>query len=406
MAVVAIGLWACADGGGPSGPLPPSTLELQFGDSLIELGTQRRVFSLVRASDGTTIYDITYRWRSDDTTVARVEENGVVRAVGVGRTVVQAEVRRDTAAAAPPLVSARVVVRVMPRIVRRVLIDRDSVTIAQQGTVTLVATPEAEDRTPLPERVVRWQSMAPDVATVADDGTVTGRTAGTARIVASSEGFTDTTAVTVSNLVGGVDVIEIAPLPDTLPLRSRWTYSATLRTRDGRVLTDRRISWALQTVRGIDVGRLLSDDSLEAQHRGVMRLIASSEGRRAERLVIVDEPFVREVSPIILLPFDVPNLKFDDSIRVLMTSNSLAPLSELELFLDFRPVPVTETVLPGRSAQRAWVATIKLEAWPFGLLRLEAIGSDGLGRRGIRALIFERVPADPKGGPLVGGGRR
>lgn len=401
----AIGL-ACVDGGGPAGPRTPSRLELQFGDSGIELGTQRRVFSLVRAADGTTIYDITYRWRADDSTVVRVDEKGVVYAVGLGRTVVRAEVRRDTAQSAPPLVSATVIVRVTPRVVRRVLLDRDSVTIAQQGTVTLIGTPEAEDRTALPERTVAWRSTAPAVATVAADGTVTGLTAGSTQIIASSEGFADTATVTVSTFVGGVDVIEIAPLPDTLPLGSRWTFAATLRTRDGRVLTDRRISWSLQTVRGIDVGQLLSDDTLEANKRGVLKLIASSEGRRAERMMAVDEPFVREVSPIILLPYNVPNLRFDDSVRVLVTSNSLAPLAQMEFFLDYRPVPVFETVLAGRRAQRAWEATIKLEAWPFGLLRFEAIGTDSTGRRGIAVLIFERFPAEPKGGPLPGGGRR
>ncbi|MFN9215563.1 MAG: hypothetical protein ACK6DK_13480, partial [Gemmatimonadota bacterium] len=151
---------ACRDGAGPGASLAPSRLELQFGDSLIELGTSRAVFSLVRAADGSAIYDVLLRWRSDDPRVAVVGDRGVVRATGLGRTVVRAEVYRDTAAGSPALVTAAITVRVLPRTVRRVILDRDTVTIAREGTVTLVATPEADDRTPLPERPVTWTSLA------------------------------------------------------------------------------------------------------------------------------------------------------------------------------------------------------------------------------------------------------
>ncbi|MCU0623007.1 MAG: Ig-like domain-containing protein [Gemmatimonadaceae bacterium] len=406
LGIALAGTVACRDGAGPGASLTPARLELQFGDSLIELGTARPVFSLVRAPDGTTIYDVRLVWRIADTAVARVDERGVVRAVGLGRTRVEVEVRRDTAAAAPPLLTGALVVRVTPRVVRRVVLDRDTVTIAREGTVPLVATPEAEDRTPLPERVVSWRSLEPAVAAVAADGTVTGVTAGEARIVAASEGFADTARVTVSPLIGGVDAIEIAPLPDTLPLNSRWGFAATLRRADGTVLRDRVVSWALRTVRGVDVAQFAATDTLAATRRGVLELTASSEGRRATRVLVVDEAFDRTVTPVILRPLDLPSLTFDDTVRVLVTSNTLAPLARLELFLEFRPVPVQETVLPGLSGQRAWVTTIKLDQWNFGLLRLEAIGTDAFGRRGIAALVFARIPAEPQGGPLQGGGRR
>lgn len=403
---IAAGLVACRDGAGPGASLAPSRLELQFGDSLIELGTRRAVFSLVRAADGTTIYDVQLGWRSADSTVARVDERGVVRATGLGRTEIVVEVRRDTSRAVPPLLTGRVAVRVTPRIVRRVVLDRDTVTIAREGTVALIATPEADDRTPLPERAVTWRSETPQVAAVTADGTVTGVTAGEALIIASSEGFADTTRVTVSTLVGGVDAIEIAALPDTLPLGTRWPFRATVRQANGAVLNDRVISWSLRTVRGVDVASFAARDTLTAVNRGVLELIASSEGRRATRVLVVDEAFDGLVSPVILRPLDLPGQTFDDTVRVLVTSNTLAPLARLDLFLEFRPVAVEETALPGLSGQRAWVATIKLKQWNFGLLRLEAIGTDAMGRRGITALIFARIPAEPKGGPLQGGGRR
>lgn len=397
---------ACRDGAGPGASLAPSRLELQFGDSLIELGTSRAVFSLVRAADGSAIYDVLLRWRSDDPRVAVVGDRGVVRATGLGRTVVRAEVYRDTAAGSPALVTAAITVRVLPRTVRRVILDRDTVTIAREGTVTLVATPEADDRTPLPERPVTWTSLAPAVAAVAGDGTVTGLATGAARIVAASAGFADTAVVAVSSLVGGVDVITIAPLPDTLLPGSRWGFAATVRRADGTILSDRPVSWTVRTLRGLDVAQLVARDTLLAARRGVLELGASSEGRRATRLLVVDEAFDRTVAPVILQPYDLPGQQFDDSVRVLATSNTAVPLDRFELFLDFRPVPVRETVLPGLRGQQAWETMIDLSAWDFGPLRLEAIGTDSRGRRGIVALSFLRIPAEPKGGPLPGGGRR
>lgn len=397
---------ACRDGAGPGASLAPSRLELQFGDSLIELGTSRAVFSLVRAADGSTIYDVLLRWRSDDTRVAVVGDRGVVRATGLGRTVVRADVYRDTATSATPLVTAAIVVRVLPRTVRRVVLDRDTVTIAREGTVTFAATPEADDRTPLPERPVTWTSLAPAIAVVSSDGTVTGLAAGLAPIVAASAGFADTALVTVSSLVGGVDAITIAPLPDTVMPGSRWAYSAAVRRADGSLLADRPVSWSVRTVRGLDVGQLVARDTLLAARRGVLELAASSEGRRVTRLLVVDEAFDRTVAPVILQPYDLPGQQFDDTVRVLVTSNTATELDRLELFLDFRPVPTRETALPGLRGQRAWETTIKLSAWDFGPLRLEAIGTDARGRRGIVALLFLRIPAEPKGGPLPGGGRR
>lgn len=75
---------------------------------------------------------------------------------------------------------------------------------------------------------VSWISLATDVASVSSDGTVTGRVAGQARIVAQAQGFADTAMVTVEGIAGGSVTVE----PATLALRLGTTGVLTASVRD------------------------------------------------------------------------------------------------------------------------------------------------------------------------------
>jgi hypothetical protein len=127
------------------------------------------------------------KWEPADTTVARVDTNGVVTGVSLGRTsvvvrgggryrTIAVEVRRP--------VAAHVVIATMP----------DSLEIGEMVT----ATAQAVDRRDEPlDQPISWRSTNPGVATVDDGGVVRAVSLGRASLVASVGSASDTVSVTV-----------------------------------------------------------------------------------------------------------------------------------------------------------------------------------------------------------------
>src|SRR5438309_1094702 len=72
-------------------------------------------------------------------------------------------------------------------------------TVQVGQTVQLAATPKDANGNPLSGRVVTWSSNNTAVATVDGNGLVTGVTAGSAIVTATSEGQSGTASVTVSS---------------------------------------------------------------------------------------------------------------------------------------------------------------------------------------------------------------
>lgn len=93
-------------------------------------------------------------------------------------------------------------------------ISAATVTIVQSNPATtvgsavnLTAQVRAADNTLLPDRAVSWSSLDQAIATVSANGAVTGISAGSARIVASAEGRSDTVDVAVTGGGGGGEVV-------------------------------------------------------------------------------------------------------------------------------------------------------------------------------------------------------
>ena len=75
--------------------------------------------------------------------------------------------------------------------------------VAVGNTVAMSAALKDASNASLPSRVVSWSSATPSVASVSTAGVVTGKAAGTTIIMASAEGISDTTTVTVTAPGGG-----------------------------------------------------------------------------------------------------------------------------------------------------------------------------------------------------------
>ncbi len=92
------------------------------------------------------------------------------------------------------------------------VVSPESVTVAEQQVVWLTATPLDSVGSPT-DQPVTWVASDTTVATVSQDGLVTGVNVGQATITATSQGHSGAAAVTVTPEPGGTAVLRPADAP-------------------------------------------------------------------------------------------------------------------------------------------------------------------------------------------------
>jgi alpha-tubulin suppressor-like RCC1 family protein len=195
---------------------------------------------------------------------------------------------------APTLVALLTVVAcdepAAPEPVASVTLSAAATTVAAGDSLRLTATLHARNGRELDRRPVAWSTTAPGVATVSESGIVAGIAPGTASIIAAAEGHADTIAITVSparavSLALGTDSIVVRAFPPFYSAR----VTATLRDRQGNLLTGRAITWSVaDTMIAEAVGiPTASGAQIWGRRLGRTTLVATSEGRSDTLTVIV-----------------------------------------------------------------------------------------------------------------------
>lgn len=167
---------------------PVASVLLTPQTSTLSVGGTVQLTAVPRDAAGNPLTGRTVSFTTSDPSVATVDGNGLVKAVGPGT----AQIRATSEGA-----SATSTITVNPIPVARVDVTPSTATVQVGATVALTATPRAADGTPLTGRTVTWTSGGPSVATVSAAGVVTGVSAGTAQILASVDGVVGSATITV-----------------------------------------------------------------------------------------------------------------------------------------------------------------------------------------------------------------
>jgi trimeric autotransporter adhesin len=198
---------------------------------MVALRDTARLSPVMRDGFGNPLGGASVGWQSLTPTVATVNASGRVEAVGNGRALIVATVGAvaDTA-----------VVRVQQR-VERVVLDVRQVRINAIGFTRRLQA-EARDRNGhrVPSAALTWSSADP-AATVDAAGTVTARTAGTARVVAVSSGRADTATVQVQQVVASV---RTAPTTDTMTAGQTRQFTASPVDSAGAPVPNLSVVWS------------------------------------------------------------------------------------------------------------------------------------------------------------------
>ena len=168
-------------------------------------GSTVQLTATPKDANGVPLTGRTVTWASDNTTVATVSATGLVTGKVAGSATITATSEGQGGTAAITVVHVPVA---------SVTVSPAPASVQAGQTVQLTATPKDASGTPLAGRTVTWASDNTAVATVSGSGLVSGVAAGSATIMATSEGQSGTSALTVSALGASVVLVGAGDIAD------------------------------------------------------------------------------------------------------------------------------------------------------------------------------------------------
>ena len=205
----------------------------------------------VPISSSENFVDLPITWSSSDNTRATVDANGLVTTVAGGDVTISA-----TAGGKTGTYDINVQYPV-----GTVTVSPTGQSIRQEGSVTMTATLTGTDGKPAVGRTVTWSSSNTDVATVnASTGVVSGVADGVANIIATSEGVSGQTAVTVA----GLPVISTITVATTgaafAAVGGTKQLTATAKAQSGTTISGTTFAWTSSsaTVATVDASGLVT----------------------------------------------------------------------------------------------------------------------------------------------------
>lgn len=242
--------------------VPVTSISLNVNLLTLEKGSFAILTATVSPDDA---MDKNVQWSSENSSVATVDQEGKVTAVGEGKT-------KITASAGGLSASCTIVCVIIP--VSAIVLDKTSLSLEKGSSETLKATVSPKDAT---DKTVKWSSDNPSVATVDQNGTVTAVNSGNATITASAGDFSAACEVTVTIPVTSVT---LDPTDLNLKLGETAILVAAVLPEDA---TDKNVIWYSSDPAVVSV----DEGSITAVGVGIATITAQSGNQSASCLVYV-----------------------------------------------------------------------------------------------------------------------
>ena len=216
-------------------PEPVASVDISPASGSVVVGSTLQLYATPRSAAGQPLSGRTITWSSGAPGLASVSATGLVTGLTIGNAVVLASVEGRQG-------SAMIIVRQVP--VASITINPASATTAVGQTVTLSATTLDATGNVLTGRVVGWSSSDQTVATVDNNGVVTGIAAGTVTVSASSEGQSNTATVQVTASVATAMLVVVSPAQANVAVGQSVQLSAVVRDANGTVISNAPVTWS------------------------------------------------------------------------------------------------------------------------------------------------------------------
>ena len=171
-------------------PVPVASVTVSLATSSLVVGATTQAIATAYDAAGNQLTGRAVAWSSSNTAVATIDgSTGVVSAIAVGTATISATSGGQTGTA---------IVAVTDVPVAKVTVGLAASNIVAGASTQATATLTDANGNPITGRVVAWSSSAAAVATVSPTGLVTGVSAGSANVVATSDGKSGQATVTVA----------------------------------------------------------------------------------------------------------------------------------------------------------------------------------------------------------------
>lgn len=169
-----------------------ASVTVTLNSSALTVGQATQANAVVKDSAGNVLTGRTLTWTSSNTSVATVSSSGYVTAKGAGSASITATTGGKSGSA-PLSVTASTTVPVAS-----VTVTLSAGSVVVGGTSQATAVMKDANGNVLSGRSVSWSSSNASVASVSTSGLATGVAAGTAQIIATSEGVTGSATLSVT----------------------------------------------------------------------------------------------------------------------------------------------------------------------------------------------------------------
>lgn len=244
--------------------VPVATVAAVLTASNIIVGGTTQAISTLKDGNGNILTGRAVVWTSTNTSIATVTSTGVVTGVAVGTATIGATSEGQTG-------SAELTVSAVPVATVHVSLAQGSVVVGASTNATALV--KDANGTVLMGRAVTWESSNIAIATVTENGSVTGAGTGSATITATSEGQKGSANLTVTAVP--VATVSVSLAEPTLAVGSRTQATASVKDANGNVLTGRSVAWFSSDPNIASV--ILSTGVVTAVAPGNAQIIAESE---------------------------------------------------------------------------------------------------------------------------------
>lgn len=247
--------WSCSKNEEPE-PTPPAVtvtgVTLNKTELTLETGGSETLTATVAPSDATN-KNVT--WKSSNTAVATVDDNGKVTGVAAGEATITVTTEEGGKTA-----TCKVIVSDKEIKVTGVKLNKSETSLLVGGNETLTATVLPEDAT---NQNVTWKSDKPEIATVDANGKVTGVAVGTATITATAQDGSGVSGSCTVTVLAPVKKVTVEPATLTLGKKKSYTLKATVEVSGSG--TDTGVTWTSsdETIATVDAtGKVTATDKV------------------------------------------------------------------------------------------------------------------------------------------------
>jgi uncharacterized protein YjdB len=262
---------------------PASSVSLVVPDT-VPLGVEVQATATPLDASGTAITDRTIAYQSSNPSVATITSTGVVKGVAQGTTTISAIVDAKIASKK---------VSVGGRRATSLTISPTSPSVSTGKQSQLTAKVLDQTGVEMTGQTFNWSSANASIAGVSSTGLVTGVSAGSTSITATSNGLSS--SVVLSVVSAPVASVQITPATLSVVVGGSATLMASAFDADGNILSGRAATWATQNP---TVASVNSSGVLSAIAAGSTTVTATIEGKSSSMTVSVGSAPVAPVASV------------------------------------------------------------------------------------------------------------